>query len=131
MPFQFLITRPVRMAAAVITRMERRKMPVLTATVLHGFTAAISRMPEGFFDRHPHLIDAFLVNLSAEIALPVFAKLEAKKPGYLAAAVERNAVLKNRLWQMEIVEFYSRLLKYSRLEAMAKTAQRMEAERGV
>lgn len=126
MPFQFLITRPVRMAAAVITRMERRSMPVWTATVLHGFTAAVSRMPETFFDRHYALIDALLVNISAEIALPVLARIEARKPGYLAAAMGRNAVLKNRLWQFEVVEFYSRLFRFSRLEAMARTIRRME-----
>lgn len=105
-------------------------MPVLTATVLHGFTAAISRMPEDFFDRHYGLIDLLLVNISAEIALPVLAKIEAKKPGYLETAMKRNSVLKNRLWHLEIVEFYSRLFRHSRLDAMARTIRHMEEEKG-
>lgn len=106
-------------------------MPVWTATVLHGFTAAISRMPESFFDRHYGMIDMLLVNISAEIALPVLARIEARKPGYLAEAVKRNPVLKNRLWQFELVEFYSRLLRFSRLESMAKTIQIMKDRGGI
>ena len=104
-------------------------MPVLTATILHGFTAAINRMSENFFDMHYELIDMFLVNLSAEIALPVLARIEAKKPGFLASAIERNEVLKNRLWQFEIVEFYSRLYRYSRIETMARAMTRIQEER--
>lgn len=104
-------------------------MPVLTATVLHGFTAAINRMPEEAFDRHSKLIDALLVNISAEIALPVLARIEARMPGYLAAAAKRNVVLGNRLWEFEVVEFYSRLFKLSRLNLMANAIQKMEAAR--
>lgn len=128
MLFEFSITLPVRMAASIVSRAERHRMPVLTATVLHGFTAAVSRMSDGFFDKHHGIIDALLVNISAEIALPVLARIEARKPGYLAAAAKRNAVLHNRLWEFEMVEFYSNLFRRSRLESMAAAVLRMEGK---